>query len=186
MKKLCNASPRTRQGSGQRGARATLRDDFSSHPGLETTPEFHLYPGNQPIADTSLSAIEVIQELEWLRFLDPGGLQALLQRQAPPNAPMETEAIAILADLLEFGGVAVSPSGSIAVNWGDATPVETFGPDRRPLAPDHMHSFSKSGQYHVVIATSSTTATRVDFCRLILQVRIESGEVTVFRPLGPQ
>lgn len=163
-----------------------MRDDFSSQPGHEAKPEFHLYPGTQPIADTSLSAIEVIQELEWLSFLNPGGLQGLLQRKDPPSIFMETEAIAFLADLLEFGGVSAAPSGSVAINWGDGSPVETFGPDRSPLPPDHGHSFAKNGQYHVVIASSTSTATQVDFCRLILQVRNETGEVTIFRPVGLQ
>jgi len=82
--------------------------------------------------------------------------------------------------------VPVGPAVSFAVNWGDGTPVETFGPDRASLDPGHAHSFAKSGQYHVVIASIAPTATHVDFCRLILQVRNETGESAVFRPVGLQ
>ena len=162
-----------------------MRDDFSNQSaGHEPTTEFNLYPGNQPITDTCLSAIEIIQELEWSNFLDPGGLQKLLKRQEPCTLPPETEAIALLSDLLDHGEVTIRASGTLAVNWGDGTAVETFGPGQAEFDPDHAHYFAKNGQYQVLIAYRTKATAPVDFRRLILQVRNETAEITMLRSIG--
>ncbi len=158
------------------GARFRLNDDFSNFPG-------HTNPFDTREGDTSVPVLVLLESLEWLRWVDPSALQSLLSRADSSPIRPEMHAVVLLSDLLEFGKIDSPAVSNLAVNWGDGTQVECFGPDRQPLDPDHAHYFSKSGQYHVLIAANTGTSPAAIF-RLIVQVRNESGEVTVMRPAG--
>jgi hypothetical protein len=156
--------------------RFNLNDDFCN------LPE-HTDPCGLRGSDTSVPVLELMESLEWLRCVDPTALQSLLNRGDSSPIRPEMHAVILLCDLLDFARLNVSGVSNLAVNWGDGSPVECFGPDRDPLNPDHAHYFSKSGQYRVLIAVTTGSAP-ASVLQLIVQVRNETGEVTVMRPAG--
>lgn len=139
--------------------------------------------GSRP-GDTSLSVSEALESLEWMRVFDPAADRELKNRNHPWAALPENQAPVFLSDLLKFANVKVGPQAHLAVNWGDGSAVECFGPDREPLKADHLHYFASSGQYRVLLAVCSRSSA-ANLLRLILQVRHESGEVKVMHPTFP-
>lgn len=123
-----------------------------------------------------------MQSLDWLSCLDPEAVHALGQRSQASLA-LEAHAVIFLSDLLEFGRVKLPGVGRLAVNWGDGSPIEFYGPGDNAFDLANVHYFSKNGQYNVLLAV--TMGSRApQFYRLILQVRNESGEVNVMHPVG--
>jgi len=157
-----------------KGARYDLNDDFYNLP-------WQMNPSGDRPSDSSLSAADVLESLEWMQFLDPAAHREFKNRRNPWPALPENQAPVFLSDLLKFGNVKVGPQAHLAVNWGDGSAVEYFGPDREALKADHLHYFASSGQYHVLLAVCSRKVP-ANLLRLIVQVRYESGEVSVMHP----
>jgi hypothetical protein len=161
---------------GVKGANGPLNDDFRHLP-------WQMSPSERRASDTSLPMPEVLESLDWLRCLDPGALRDLMDRGKPAPVGTEDHAVLFLVDLLDFAGLRRDARGHLAVNWGDGSPVECFGPDREPFDPGHLHCFTSSGQFKVLLGVCSPCSPPV-LIRLLALVDHGSGEATVMHPAG--
>jgi hypothetical protein len=159
-----------------------MRDDFTNLPGFHQVSEFDSLCGDQVPSDTSLTAAQIIEEIGWL---EPEIITSLLKGEGISPFEPEAGAEADLDELLTLGRVRFPERGTLSVNWGDGTEPEKFGAGHKKLKAGHTHFFARSGQYQVLIVTKGPSAPP-EFCRLILQVRCNLGEIDALHSIGMQ